>query len=147
MDISELGAGALVGLTLAVLVFLHLRGQRASNRRHREALSLMSKGQTAAQAAKAVKMPWGQRAAFILSSQWFGANAMGTDQSNDCQPAIDPARMRTRRFVLHLGNGDKVYVDGAVTIDEALQRGGVHPANLSTYRCVDVPAEVRKRDL
>lgn len=149
MNMSDFGFSALAGLVIVLLLFLHWRGQRVHNRRQREAEALVLKGQTPAQAAKAANMPWGQRLAFVATMNMIGREGLRRAHSHDdtgIQAPFDVESVRAMRFVLYLVNGDKVYVDGARSVDEALKKGGVHPANLRTHSVVDVAAISTRRN-
>ena len=123
----------LLGCGIAIAVVFLLRSQfiqwRDAQRRQRQAEDMVRHGRTPADAAKAVRMPFAQRAVFIATMRLLGKD--GLEHARNAQAQLfGQCSKPTKCYSLKLSSGETLVVKGVNSLEEALQKAGVHPANV-----------------
>ena len=123
----------LFGFGIAIAVIFLLRSQFIqwcdAQRRQRLAEDLVRQGRTPADAAKAAKMPFAQRAVFIGTIRLLGKD--GLEHARNAQAQLFGQRSKsTKRYSLKLVSGEVLLITGVNSFEEALKKAGVHPANV-----------------
>lgn len=126
---------AIFTVVVVIVGFLQIRQWRRSMRRQREAAAMVRQGRDPADAANAVGMPFAQKIVFVGMARLFGKTIFDNVAVASEVLGVPAPRstVTSHRYHLTLTTGETLVVNSATSIDDALSKAAVHPANLVTH--------------